>query len=307
MARTKNNTTFAAYRVFETLAFLMKQPANVPEITQHLESLETIGERNYSKALIYKYLSTLKFAGIELKRHKCRYEIGKLPFRLNLSNEDVTALSILKALLKVTAEKNIIKEVNKFFYQLNMRIDFEKNPYKDEIKECKNKITLTKEQIKEVKKYEELQKEDLRFKITYKNILNETTSVICEIIEAYTENNNVYLKVYNTLQGCFLVLNTKQIEDIEETPQKNTHRYFSSTTVFKLKGKLAKRYTLREEEQALGFDQDGCLTVASKQEPKEDLFLRLMRYGNNCEVVSPKSDRETMHSLITETLKNYQS
>ena len=49
MSRTKNNTTFAAYRVFETLAFLMKQPANVAEITKHLEGLKTIGKEIIQK------------------------------------------------------------------------------------------------------------------------------------------------------------------------------------------------------------------------------------------------------------------
>ena len=157
MSRTKNNTTFAAYRVFETLAFLMKQPANVAEITKHLEGLKTIGERNYSKALIYKYLSTLKFAGIELKRHKCRYEIGKLPFKIDLSKEDVTALSVLKEILKVTPEKEIAENINKFFYQLNMHFDFDKNPYGEEKETCKNKLELTKKQVQEVKHYEKLQ------------------------------------------------------------------------------------------------------------------------------------------------------
>lgn len=307
MSRTKNNTTFAAYRVFETLAFLMKQPANVAEITKHLEGLKTIGERNYSKALIYKYLSTLKFAGIELKRHKCRYEIGKLPFKIDLSKEDVTALSVLKEILKVTPEKEIAENINKFFYQLNMHFDFDKNPYGEEKETCKNKLELTKKQVQKVKHYEKLQEEDLRFKITYKNILNETVTEICEIIEVYTEQNSVYLKTYNTQHGCFLILNVDQIEDIEKTPQKNTHRYFSSTTVFKLKGKLAKRYTLRNEEHSMGMDKEGCLLIASKKEPKEDLFLRLMRYGSSCEVMSPKQDRETMHNLVKTTLANYQS
>lgn len=306
MSRTKNNTTFAAYRVFETLAFLMKQPANVAEITKHLEGLKTIGERNYSKALIYKYLSTLKFAGIELKRHKCRYEIGKLPFKIDLSKEDVTALSVLKEILKVTPEKEIAENASKFFYQLNMRFDFDQNPYQDETEDCKSPKKLTKEHLSEVKIYEELQKQDLRYKITYKNVLNEVVSEICEIIEVYTKQNGVYIKVYNTLHGCFLTLNVKQIKDVEETPQKNTHRYFSSTTVFKLKGKLAKRYTLRNEEHSIGFDKNGNLTIASKKEPKEELFLRLMRYGSSCEVISPKKDRDLMQTLIKATLKNYQ-
>ena len=137
--------------------------------------------------------------------------------------------------------------------------------------------------------------------------MNETVTEICEIIEVYTEQNSVYLKTYNTQHGCFLILNVDQIEDIEKTPQKNTHRYFSSTTVFKLKGKLAKRYTLRNEEHSMGMDKEGCLLIASKKEPKEDLFLRLMRYGSSCEVMSPKQDRETMHNLVKTTLANYQS
>lgn len=304
MSRTKNNTTFAAYRVFETLAFLMRQPANVPEITKYLESLETTGERNYSKALIYKYLSTLKFAGIELKRHKCRYEIGKLPFKLDLTPEDVEALGVLKALLKYSPEKDVTENINRFFYQLNTRFDFESNPCFENVVECKNQKELTKAQIKDVEDYEKLKENGLRLKITYQNIQNEVTSALCEIVDVYTNNGNVYLKLYNTSQSCFLTLNTKQVENLEETPQKYTHKYFSSTTIFKLKGKLAKRYTLRNEERSLGFDKKGNLSIANKKEPKEDLFLRLMRYGANCEVISPRTDREIMHKVLQLALEN---
>lgn len=304
MLKSRNNTTFAAYRVFETLAFLMRQPANVAEITKYLESLDKNG-KTYSKALIYKYLSTLKFAGIELKRHKCKYEIGKLPFRLDFSKEDVEALSVLKSLLKYSPEKDVTENINKFFYQLNTHYDFDNASCLNENVECKNQIKLKKSQIKEVKDFETLKDNGLRLKITYKNVINEVTTILCEIIDVYTNKGNVYLNLYNINQACFLILNTKQIEEFEETPQRYTRRYFSSTTIFKLKGKLAKRYTLRNEECSLGFDSKGCLSIASKKEPKEELFLRLMRYGVECEVISPRIDREIMRTMVKQALKNY--
>ena len=76
------NTTIAAYRVFETLKFLIKQPASVSEILKHLESLNLNEGKIYSKGVIYKYIATLKFAGIDIARNKCKYKVRNLPFKL---------------------------------------------------------------------------------------------------------------------------------------------------------------------------------------------------------------------------------
>ena len=121
MTKTSNdNTTYAAYRVFETLKFLINQPATVEDIINHLESLEPNGNKNYSKAVVYKYLTTLKFAGITLSRHKCKYEVKNLPFKINLTEDSLKALSILNEIIEATPEKNLSETVKQFFYQLKI-------------------------------------------------------------------------------------------------------------------------------------------------------------------------------------------
>ena len=52
--------------------------------------------------------------------------------------------------------------------------------------------------------------------------------------------------------------------------------------------------------------QDGeKITVMNKEEAKNVLLLRLMRYGKNCEIKSTKNERHKMREVIEKTLSNY--
>jgi hypothetical protein len=74
--------------------------------------------------------------------------------------------------------------------------------------------------------------------------------------------------------------------------------------VFKLKGALAKRYEARPNE-TVNVNSDGTITVTNKNETKEVLFSRLLRYDDKCEIIQPKGYREDMKDLINEMLNNY--
>ena len=74
--------------------------------------------------------------------------------------------------------------------------------------------------------------------------------------------------------------------------------------VFKLKGGLAKRYEAKVNER-VDINPDGTITVTNKNENKELLFSRLLRYDDKCEIIQPKGYREDMKDLINEMLNNY--
>ena len=79
----------------------------------------------------------------------------------------------------------------------------------------------------------------------------------------------------------------------------------TTTVVFRLKNKLAKNYKLREWETSSGFDENGHLIVVNKNEDFNILLKRLMRYGTECYITSPKELVDKMKQLLDETLSNY--
>ena len=304
-----DNTSVAAYRVFETLKFLIKQPASVTDIIKHLSSLEN-GEKAFSKAVIYKYLTTLKFAGINIIRHKCKYDVANLPFKINFTNENLEVLQILKQILEITPETKISEKINGFFYQLNMMYSLNQITLSEETKNILNKIKTEKpnsEQLKDIKQYEKYCKDQIKLHIEYININGEKISSICEPIDVKYEDNNVWFTVFSEHPNELLELNSKQITEISQTPSKCTglNKYLSVTTVFKLKGKLAQRYTPRNFETVMPANDLSSIIISNKEEPKDILFLRLMRYSDLCEVIKPKNDRDRMKKLIEQTLSNY--
>lgn len=304
---TNDNTSISAYRVFETLKFLLKEPASVNDIIKHLSELEN-NEKTFSKAVIYKYIATLKFVGIDISRNKCKFCINSLPFKINFSDENMEAIYLLDYLLNVTPESKLTQNLSRFMYQIELRQPIKSNS--DKLKEdilSRIKMQLpSKVLLEEFKKYENICGDKQKLNLTYTDTRNEVQRVICEPIECYLEGNNIYLLLYSEHPNEYLEINTKQIINLEQLPSKcSTGKYLTSTTVFKVKNKLNKRYTLRESETELNSLSAEERIISNKTEPKEKLLSRIMRYADQCEVLTPKSEREKIKTMINETLSNY--
>lgn len=304
-----DKTTVAAYRVFETLKYLIKKPASVSDIVNYLEKLDYADEKGFSKSVVYKYLTTLKFVGINIINNKCKYEVKNLPFKINFTDENIKALAILNNLVEMIPEKELSDEIVDFFYQLKMRYSLNSETFecnKQSIKATLNIDLPSKEQLVIFEEYEKYCKDKLRLQITYYSLNGELNTSIFEPLEVKYDEKQVILKAFCTKTNTFFDFKSKQIANIIQTPLKCHSRFFARNTLFKLKGKLAKRYTLRSEEQIFNIDKNGYVTVSNKSEPKEDLCLRLMRYFQDCEIISSKEDKEFMIKMIDETLKNYE-
>ncbi|MBR1943457.1 hypothetical protein IJ843_06955 [bacterium] len=303
---TTDNTTLAGYRVFETLKYITMQPANVIDIIKYLEKLPLNENKPLSKGVIYKYITTLKFAGINITAKKCKYEVKNLPFKIDFSKENIEALSILNILLEYTPETDISEKINDFFYKLKMRYALEEE-YPGLYK--KFKIILKKpneNQIKIINRYEKYCQEKLKVHIDYMDILGNTQSIICEPIDVKFEDNQVWFQLFCKSKNEFLELNSKQIIKVYQTPSKcaEHNKECAQTTIFKITGKLTKRYTLRNNEQIIKSDNDEII-ISNKEEAKDKLYLRIMRYAESCEICSPKTERNNMINIINKTLKNY--
>ncbi len=303
-----DNTSLAAYRVFETLKFLIKQPASVTDIMKYLSNLEN-NQKAFSKAVIYKYLATLKFAGINIRRHKCKYEVVNLPFKIPFSKDNLELLHIIKQLIDITPETHISEKIRELFYQLEMRYSLETHYNSINSRNILNRIIREQpdtEQKKIIKQYEKFCKDKIKIHVKYINLFGENISTVCEPLDVKYENNNIWFTLQTERPNEIIELNSKQIKEIFQTPSKCTgqNRFTNTTTIFKLKERLALRYTLRNEEAIISSNSNEKV-ISNSLEPKEKLYLRLMRYSYLCEALNPKADRIKMKTLIEKTLSNY--
>ena len=308
---TNDNASLAALRVFETLKCLIQKPSDVNDIIEYLEKLDSSDGKAYSKGVVYKYLTTLKFAGIDIVRQKCRYKVKNLPFKIQLDKENLNSLALLEKILDFTPENELVENLQNLFYNIKIRCDFESidnRSIEKQITEQFKNHRANDKQIEILRKYEKYCKDKLKLQIEYYNVFNEKCNVICEPLEAKYEDEMVLLNTFCEHPNQYLELNSNQIINIKQTPLSCRSREDNITysTVFTLKGRLAQRYIPREEE--IRMDQgenDEIKTYSNKIESKERLFLRLMRYSESCKINTPKTDREKMKRLIADTLKNY--
>ncbi len=79
---------------------------------------------------------------------------------------------------------------------------------------------------------------------------------------------------------------------------------FALTTTFKITGRLKYAYDIKEGETVSSYDD--CLIVTNKNEDKSELFRRLLKYGNLCEILYPKTDRENFKNLVYSLINRFE-
>ncbi|MFA7659016.1 MAG: WYL domain-containing protein [Candidatus Gastranaerophilaceae bacterium] len=293
-------------RVLETLKFLSENDASIQDIITHFEKIDP-NNRIYTSEVILKYINTLKVFGFKFIKNKDKYVLLNTPNQFDFDERDLKAIALIENLSKIFPEKGIKTETDKFLQELEKRFSdntklLSQNTASHDFGDLEINYNKYSAQIKEHEKY---CLEGQRLKITYKNHNEIASSIMIEPNEIKYMGNEVYLSVYNPISAQIQDINFNSIIKVEQLPLKSNRTNMFSSVTFMLKDRLAKGYRLHDGEKLLQIKSDGGIIILNQKEDKTLLLKRLMRYGENCKVVSPKTLREEMRQMVEAALNNY--
>lgn len=291
-------------RILEVLKALSKSPLSIDEMLKLIADNEEI-ETVYTRETFNKYINTLKLAGFEIHKIDNKYVMTNTLNLINLSNENIRVFKFLRKY----AEKIYLNETNQ---EVIGFLDIvEKTLDKDTEKRfLKNKrsIGLKNFDLKIpsdiVKKYENFCNEQQKLNLTVLENNQENEYKIDPRKIKY-EKEFVYLLGYDYVNDEFKKIKIKDIKKCKQLPQKSPENKSSKYITYRLKNRLAKSYVLKENEKLVNIENDNELLISNTNEDINSLFSRLLRYGENCEIVYPKSVRESFKSYIDKILEIY--
>ncbi len=289
-------------RVLETLKILSQQSSSIQDIIKYFIKYDS-NSRIYTNEVILKYINTLKVFGFRFVKEKDKYVLLNYPIQFDFNENDLGVILLIEKAASEFPEEFINNEISLFLQQLEKM-------YSDNTRILANQIKIPmnskfnfvfKKYEEKIKEYERYCQDKQKLKIIFKN----EKSILIEPIEIKYINNKVYLNVYNSLNAQIQNIDFDSIIKIEQLPLKSNLMKMPSSVTFKLKDRLAKAYKLHEGERLLEIESDESIIILNQKEDCNMLIKRLMRYGENCELISPKKMRDDMKNLIKLTLKNY--
>lgn len=282
-------------KIIKILKLMTEKPVTVEEILSTLEEDNSF----VNKETISKYFTTLRNAGCDIQKRRNKFYI-KYPI-LNFPDNELGVLSAFQKIAKNLCTKSDYSEFLKFMDKLFTLTDT------DEIKrykavfysmEDKNLIDISKfkDKIETISNF--MGDNARKIKIT---VENKTYTVVP--LKFHYLKNSVCLYAYDVKENINKNFPLSLLHDIKQTPLSAQSTDFSLSTTFKITGGLKNTYQIKEGEIISPFED--YIVVTNKKEDKEQLFKRLLRYGTNCEILYPKSDREKFKNLVKYLILNH--
>jgi len=305
-----------AYRVLLLLSHLNKGQCNVEDLNDIFSS-DKLTARYFSKEVILKYISTLRTAGYDISKpiqsNNYKYELNKSPVLINLSSNQLKSLATMLYYAESLHQNKLIYNYTKFLKKTqkllsDKQVAFLNRELKKQ-RENPDKIYFRHASYKKlIKKLEKFISENQRVSLKYKSLYSEQEiSIVLELKTIKYEHAEVFLIGYNPVIDQTHSIRLSQILDIKQLPTKTQYSQILSPVLFNLKGIMAKVYRPYENEKITQVNEsENLITVAAYVDDKTMLIKRLLKYGENCEVIYPKHVREEIRRIINETLNNYQ-
>ena len=303
MARLSEKYNDSCIKIFMLLKLLLEDNA---EYSDFMNIFADEANASTFPVVLNKYLNTLKIFGIKVKKVKNKYHLLNMPFNIDFNIDDIKTVILLKSALSILPNNKSRESLEDFIKSIEIR-------YSDNAKNIANSVTSSvhldlsfyfttfHDQILEC---ERLCTEKRKLEITY--IVNDgENTIICSPKEVKYQNRKVCFSVFNQLSRQIFDIPIDNIKSIKQLPTVSTSKDVSMSVVFKLKGRLAESYKLKEWEYSNGFDENGNLIVINSSEDPDALLSRLMKYAENCVVVTPKIMKDRMRDLIDKVLENY--
>ena len=292
--KTKNLST--PLKIIKILKLMTEKPVSLEEILCSLEEDNSF----VNKETISKYFATLRNAGCNIQKRRNKFYI-KYPI-LNFSDYELNTLLTFHKVAKNLCTKidylEFLKFMDKLFTLSNIN-EFEK--YKVMFENMENNtlvnISKFKEKIEVISEF--MGDNAQKIKISFEDKIYTIVP-----LKFHYFKNSVCLFAYDAKENTNKNFPLSKIKDVSQTHSCAQGTDFSSSTTFKILGNLRNSYSPKEDEIITPFDD--YLIVTKKKEDKEQLFKRLLKYGANCEILYPKSDRENFKQLVNHLISNFE-
>ena len=286
-------------KIIKILKLLVENPLSIDEILDRFEDDEIFIERE----TISKYFATLRKAGCDIQKRKSKFYI-KYPV-LYLNDIELDTLAGFQKNAKDLSSKTDYEEFLKFLEKLFALSGKEENAVYKRIYQniqntdnfpCANISLKYRGKIEMLSKF--LNETPQRVKIIYED---KEYSIVP--VKFHYFKDSVCLKGYDIKNNVNKNFSLDKISEAKEMPLKAQNTDFGMITTFKISGRLKNAYSIREGEIVTEYND--YIVVSNKDEDKNELFKRLLKYGTCCENKYPKKDREEFISLIKELISKH--
>lgn len=295
-----SNIVPSGYRILYVLFLLINNSLSQKEINDKLSQNPDI-EQSFTKETLLKIINTLKISEVKISKKTNKYFVCKLPWQFDLDSKHLKTLFSLMFFVESLGQKELLDNYNAFLCNLFKFLPDEKllehgcdsSSYKKTNKYVKHSLII--------KKIEQFRQNSCRVKI----ISNKGHDYFFDTYYIEYSLNDVLLTGYSLKHHENKTFNLDEIKSIKQLPQKSSGVFFPSSVTFKVKGRLAKSYNLRENEKLLSFDNEE-LVILNKGEDKQKLFRRLLKYKDLCEIVATEAIKGDFKKMLKGVLLNYE-
>lgn len=286
---------------------LTKGGADYKKVIELFTSESTEGKSNPHVAL-NKYLNTLKIFGVKVKKQNNKFYMLSAPYRIDFDADDLKIINAFKEYLNVMTKGKLKTNFEDFIHSLEIRYSESTKTLAKAIESTENvDYSFGFSELKDqILKCEQYCQENQKLEIIYKDIKGDEIHITCAPIELIYKKRKICLCANVQSEGRVVEIPLDNIKTINQLPSQATKQMLATTIIFTLRNRLARNYKLREHESIKEVKPDGSLVIINKNEDHDILLRRLMRYGNQCTINSPKFFREKMLEVINKTIENYE-
>ena len=275
----------AAYRVLRTLLYLFERDLTMNEI---IELMSENVDPSFNNFVASKYINTCKGCGVDIQKVNGKYALINIPFSKKFTDMETELLYEIKQVSESFKSEKVSQIISNLFNKLH--ITYFKSEYG-------LKSSINRRIIKTFEKALAVNSEI--------DVIFENGDVLkCSPSELITHGGKVLFKVKSNNE--LKEISPDEVIDIE-VYDKNAKKakLEQNVVIYELKGRLAKRYQLRENEQIIKYKSNGSIVISNKYEDRTELLRRLMRYDSLCKVLKPTECVDEIKGMIKSSLSNY--
>ncbi len=297
----------ACVKLFEFIKMLYDGDVEFKKVINHFSDGEYNGKSN-THVTLNKYLNAMKIFGIKVKKINHKYRMLSSLYKLKFSIDDLKSIKLLKESEDILPEGKGKINFQNFIRALEIRFDESAQSICQVENSTQNlDLEFSNAEITNQLKYcAKLCQDKQKLEIIFTNTKGEEINLLCSPLEQIYEKRKLCLKVLGSKGTRIYNIPTDSIKSIKQLPVSSSTQAIPTTVVYRIKNRLAKNYKIREWERVDKIEYDGSQVIVNKNEDLNLLLERLMRYGTQCSIISPKFLKEEMIEKINKTLENYQ-